>query len=160
MAKLCCNKTKASFPWWIVIVGLVILKLSAFLFWLIRQRRRMLNIDPPIQLEIALPGPYSPAATRAQIARETKTASDNLMVIDGIGPKISAALNNAGIHNFATLADHTPPELKGILRTAGIRLADPASWPTQAALAAAGDFAGLKLLQDTLQAGRQGNTNR
>ena len=79
---------------------------------------------------------------------------DDLEIIEGIGPKIRAVLNDAGITRFAQLAAMEPVTISEILRDAGLRLADTASWPEQARLAANGDMEGLKALQDRLNAGR------
>lgn len=79
---------------------------------------------------------------------------DDLEIIEGIGPKIRAVLNDAGISRFAQLAAMEPVTISEILRDAGLRLADTHSWPEQARLAANGDMEGLKALQDRLNAGR------
>jgi hypothetical protein len=42
-----------------------------------------------------------------------------------------------------------------ILRKADIRLADPATWPEQAHLAAAGHWGALETLQNELKGGRR-----
>jgi len=78
-----------------------------------------------------------------------------LEIIEGIGPKISAVLKSAGIHTFTKLATMQPEEISSILTNAGIRLADPTSWPEQSRLAAAGKMEELKNLQDSLKGGRK-----
>jgi predicted flap endonuclease-1-like 5' DNA nuclease len=80
---------------------------------------------------------------------------DDLKRIEGIGPKISGVLAAAGIQTFGQLADADVGRLKQILTDTGMTLADPASWPEQARLAAAGDWAALQKLQDELQGGRR-----
>lgn len=92
------------------------------------------------------------------IAEEIKsaTAADDLEAIEGIGPKIAGILATAGITTYAQLADTDVAKLEQIVRVdAGIRIANPESWPAQAALAASGDWDGLQDLQDRLTAGRQ-----
>lgn len=79
---------------------------------------------------------------------------DNLTRIEGIGPKISSVLQAAGITTFTELADTDAEHVREILRAAGLNLADPTTWPDQARLAAAGDWEGLKRLQDNLKGGR------
>ncbi|GAB4526863.1 MAG: hypothetical protein Kow0063_01540 [Anaerolineae bacterium] len=81
--------------------------------------------------------------------------SDDLKRIAGIGPKISSVLQAAGIASYAQLADADGDNLRQILSQAGIRLADPATWPEQARLAAARDWQGLKDLQSQLKGGRR-----
>lgn len=80
---------------------------------------------------------------------------DDLTRIEGIGPKISATLRNAGIASFAQLAATEVSRLKEILKTGGIRIAFPETWPEQAALAASGRWEALESLQQTLTAGRR-----
>ncbi len=81
---------------------------------------------------------------------------DDLRKVEGIGPKISGILNDAGIFTFAQLAAKTVAELEKIVREdAGIRIAFPDTWPEQAALAAAGEWDTLDVLQDELKGGRR-----
>jgi predicted flap endonuclease-1-like 5' DNA nuclease len=80
---------------------------------------------------------------------------DDLKRIEGIGPKISGVLADAGIMTFGQLADADVGRLQQVLTDAGMTLADPASWPEQARLAAAGDWTALEKLQDELQGGRR-----
>lgn len=100
--------------------------------------------------------------TRADIQAEVPAAKlsaaglpgDNLEIIEGIGPKIASVLKQAGVKTFAQLAQMDPAQITPILLAAGLRLADPRSWPEQARLAAAGDLEKLKDLQSHLKAGR------
>jgi NADH-quinone oxidoreductase subunit I len=99
-------------------------------------------------------------AAKAAKAAETPAASapDDLTRIEGIGPKISKALQDAGIKTFAQLADTGVDRIKEILEKADpnlLRLADPATWPKQARLAASGKWDALKTYQDRLHGGRE-----
>lgn len=80
---------------------------------------------------------------------------DNLEVIEGIGPVIANLLRNNGVTSFATLSSMSQPAIREILDSAGLRfqIANPATWPEQAALAAANRWADLRRLQDELEAG-------
>jgi len=81
---------------------------------------------------------------------------DDLKIIEGIGPKISDVLQKAGITTFAQLARAEVSHLEQILNDAGVTgLANPATWPEQATLAAAGDMEALQKLQDSLKGGRR-----
>jgi predicted flap endonuclease-1-like 5' DNA nuclease len=82
---------------------------------------------------------------------------DDLTKIEGIGPKIAALLQAAGITTHARLATVDVERLRTILRGGGRRfvLADPETWPLQASLAAAGRWDVLKALQDELVGGRR-----
>jgi hypothetical protein len=87
--------------------------------------------------------------------RSEDPAPDDLERIEGIGPKISALLQEAGVTTFAQLRATEVAELNTILDTAGIHFADPGTWPEQAGLAAAGQWDKLTALQDELKGGRR-----
>jgi len=102
----------------------------------------------------------TPAAEEASPAvEETKSDAkpDDLKKIEGIGPKISEILTEAGIPTFDALSKAEPDKLREILEAAGSRykMFDPTTWPEQAKLAAAGDWDTLKKLQDDLDGGRR-----
>jgi hypothetical protein len=84
-------------------------------------------------------------------------SKDDLTEIEGIGPKIAALLAAHGVGTFSRLAESRIEALQRILEAGGphFRLADPATWPEQAALAKASDWAGLRDLQGRLQRGRR-----
>ena len=91
-------------------------------------------------------------------AKEMGFSSNNpndLKVVEGIGPKIESLLKEAGINTWQDLSNADVDRLQQILDGAGPRykMAVPRTWPEQAALAAAGDWAALKELQDRLQGG-------
>jgi predicted flap endonuclease-1-like 5' DNA nuclease len=101
----------------------------------------------------------------ADIATEAETRldeavpplADKLERIYGIGPKIASVLRAAGITTFASLAATDVSRLEEVLEAESPRLrrlADPATWPEQARLAAAGDWDGLEALHRTLRGGR------
>jgi len=106
-------------------------------------------------------GPAPPSSPEAAPDGDTvptaDTAGDDLRRIEGIGPKIAELLAAAGIASYAALAASEPARLRAILDQAGsrFRLADPSSWPAQAALAARGDLEGLAELQAELKAKRR-----
>lgn len=83
-------------------------------------------------------------------------AKEDLTKIEGIGPKVQGLLYDAGIMTYAQLAAKTPEQLDEIMDAAGsiYKAMDETSWPKQAALAAAGDWDGLKKLQDELVGGK------
>lgn len=82
---------------------------------------------------------------------------DDLIKIEGIGPKMAQVLGESGITTFAELAATSPARLREILDAAGnrYRMIDPSSWPDQAALAAAGDWSGFNALVPRLKGGRK-----
>ncbi len=102
------------------------------------------------------------AQEEAQPAKPTPAAPsakpDDLKRIEGIGPVISGVLQNAGVKTFAQLADTDVERIREILKGADpnlLRLADPATWPKQARLAASGKWEALEKLQDRLKGGKE-----
>lgn len=85
-----------------------------------------------------------------------EVASDDLTKIEGVGKKIALLLNKENINTFKDLAKCTVKKLQLILDTAGSKfnVHDPATWPKQAKLAAAGDWETLTKLQDELKGGK------
>ncbi|MEW5720041.1 MAG: HU family DNA-binding protein, partial [Chloroflexota bacterium] len=78
---------------------------------------------------------------------------DDLVIIEGIGPKIAKAFNKAGILTFKQLGDTPVDKLRQILHDANFP-GEPDTWPEQARLAAEGKMDELKRLQESLVAGR------
>jgi predicted flap endonuclease-1-like 5' DNA nuclease len=83
-------------------------------------------------------------------------SSDDLKVIEGIGPKIESILKAAGIGNWHDLAEATVTNLKGVLEQAGsrYRLNDPSTWPEQARLLAGSEWDKFKIYTDYLIGGK------
>jgi predicted flap endonuclease-1-like 5' DNA nuclease len=139
----------ALIPWWLwlllalFIIGLPILTI-AFGPGL-RQKAVAAASAPPGETAHAHQAP-EPAATVKQ---------DDLTRIEGIGPKIARTLVDADITTYDALGTTTVAELQAILdQDPNLRLADPASWPQQSILAAAGDWDELDRLQAELRGGR------
>jgi hypothetical protein len=79
---------------------------------------------------------------------------DDLTKIEGIGPKVSETLNEAGISTFNALSNAKVEDIQKILSDGGLKMMDATTWPQQAKLAADGDWNALKKLQDKLSGGR------
>lgn len=92
----------------------------------------------------------------AQAVLSVAAEPQDLTRVEGIGPRIAEILNGLGILNYAQLADTPVSRLREILQEAGprFRMANPASWPEQARLAAEGKWEQLQELQDSLSGGR------
>jgi len=82
---------------------------------------------------------------------------NDLKIVEGIGPKIAGLLQAGGIDTWAKLAGAEVTTIQGILTAAGdrYRLADPTTWPKQAALAAKAQWGELKAYQDSLKGGKE-----
>jgi predicted flap endonuclease-1-like 5' DNA nuclease len=101
------------------------------------------------------------SATRAPgvgvaVAAPEPGKPDDLTIVEGIGVKINALLNQNGIYTFAQLADASVERLRSILVSGGsrFRIADPQTWSEQARLARDGQWDAIKGLQDSLKGGR------
>lgn len=96
-----------------------------------------------------------PAKNAAETVSGTEKPpkKDDLTKIEGVGKKIAEILTAAGIASFEILAKATPKKLRTILDEAGkkFKTHDPATWPKQAKLAAAGKWTELKKMQSELK---------
>lgn len=98
------------------------------------------------------PDPSSLAPSPSSLAPvPVPPAVDNLAMIEGIGPKIAAVLQAAGITTFAHLAETELGELQQIVRDAGLRMVQVDTWPEQARLAADGEWEALRHRQGQLK---------
>jgi predicted flap endonuclease-1-like 5' DNA nuclease len=78
------------------------------------------------------------------VAEAIPAADDDLLVIDGIGPKVKKALNAAGITAYAQLASMNDDQIHAILSAEGVRVVSSAgTWSQQAAYLADGDYEGF-----------------
>ena len=145
------------FPWWLVLLILAIV--FVIVIWALTRNAARTEV-PHVEHQAAEiapePAPLPVEAARAaEVAAPAPVVPDDLKLIEGIGPKISSLMNEAGIFTFAQLADMPVAGLQAILDKAGLRLGDPATWPEQARLAAQGDLEGLQALQNSLKGGRK-----
>jgi predicted flap endonuclease-1-like 5' DNA nuclease len=93
----------------------------------------------------------------ALIAR-VNAMQDDLSILDGIGPKISAVLGLAGIKSFSQLASTDEDRIRDILEAENpnlLRLTDPSTWFEQARMAADGNWEALSSRQDKLKSARR-----
>ncbi|HWV72112.1 MAG TPA: 50S ribosomal protein L17 [Pseudosphingobacterium sp.] len=98
--------------------------------------------------------------TKAKASSTKKAAkSDDLTIIEGVGPKIAEVFVAAGLVSFSDVAAKTGEELKAILSEAGdqFNTAVTDTWPEQAKLAADGKLDELKKWQDELAGGKEAN---
>jgi predicted flap endonuclease-1-like 5' DNA nuclease len=132
---------------WVVVIFLILVALVAISWWFTRLRPAATG---PTAAQLAAAPLGAVPASSAPPAPPT----DNLVLIEGVGPKIAAVLTAAGIGTFGALAASDVARLEEVLSGAKLPLAKPESWPAQAALARDAKWAELKQLQDTLKAGR------
>ena len=116
-------------------------------------------ITVPAEPEAIAPAPKTKTAKTKAVATEAKTATekkDDLTKIEGIGKKIAELLVAENIVTFTDLSKATTKTLKSILDAAGskFKIHNPATWPKQAKLAAAGKWDELKTLLEELKGGK------
>jgi len=93
--------------------------------------------------------------TEVAVKPEATSEADDLIKIEGIGPKVAEALNAAGIKTYAALAESSADDIQKILTEAGLKMMSPEGWIEQAKLAATGDWKAFEKLQEKLVAGRK-----
>ena len=97
----------------------------------------------------------APAKKSTKVRSKARDGSDDLELIEGIGPKIAELLKAAGIDTFDALAKAPVEKVQEVLEAGGSKfnLAKPETWAEQAALAASGDWAAFDKLTEALVGG-------
>jgi len=89
----------------------------------------------------------SGASNTAGEGKWSKLRTNNMQIIEGIGPKMDEVLNAEGISSWSVLASKSTDELKALLTDekygGKYKIVDPSDWAAQAAFAAKGDWDGL-----------------
>jgi predicted flap endonuclease-1-like 5' DNA nuclease len=86
---------------------------------------------------------------------DSPAGPDDLQRIEGIGPRIAAALTGAGLDSYRMIAVAETERLSAALREAGLSFAPSlVTWPVQARLLATGNEVALAALKAELTAGR------
>ncbi len=101
--------------------------------------------DRRVDEQSASPGPDLEEGARV-LGRRLST--DDLQVVNGIGPVIEGLLNGVGIRSWAELAAADGDTLASTLAAAGSRFSryDTSTWPEQARLLMAGDWVAFQSL--------------
>ena len=135
------QKTSNLFAWsigftfaFIITVGLIL--------WLFQQKK----LERTTYIKIKEP---------AKVKEPPPAEPEDLSRIEGIGPKINAVLQEAGITTYSQLSKTDVNQLRIILKEAGLSRFNPETWQEQASLAAKGDWDGLAALQEELKGGRR-----
>jgi predicted flap endonuclease-1-like 5' DNA nuclease len=136
-----------------LIAGFVLGLVAAWLYWVQREEVEA----EPSEIAESERLTLEPASIERswESAVEAEAEPDDLTRVEGIGPKMSSLLAEAGIVTFEQLARSDPAALRQILREHGLSFADPGTWPEQAALAAVGAWDALDELQRELSGGRR-----
>jgi predicted flap endonuclease-1-like 5' DNA nuclease len=96
-------------------------------------------------------------AARLQDQPRLNTSGDDLLRIEGIGPRYNSLLRAAGITSFAQLAMTDETVLADIIKAKAWQKVNYTEWKQQAALAAAGDWAAFDALQAQLNQRQEGD---
>jgi predicted flap endonuclease-1-like 5' DNA nuclease len=157
------NNQQNFIAWISVLLGAISSLLLVLILW--KDRVQKLTTPSPAIPKIKLPeddeNPQLPALPLTKIQPKLPRSSkptphgDDLKKIEGIGPKIAQILNDNQINTFSRLSSQKADDLRKILTQAHLRLADPTTWPEQAAYAAKQDWEGLKTFQNKLKGGRR-----
>jgi len=167
LARLAQAQT-GEFPWWAWIIGVVFLVFLLFGIWMrargkgvVKPEKDMISAanEPrsqprPKPASTAAPNPQAEMVSPARLSAPSQ--GDDLKIVEGIGSRIAVILKEAGISSFVQLAAAKPDVLQKMLKAGGLHTpSDPATWPEQARLAAAGDWKALQKLQERLKGGRR-----
>ncbi len=139
----------------ILIAGLV-LALACFVYLyfgakrLEQQRNARVSGDPKPAVAVAAPEPAAAALT--PFLATPDGAPDDLGRIKGIGPKLSARLNELGVFHYRQIAQWTPEQLAAVDAQLGNFQGRPQrdQWQSQAALLASGDVKGYERVHGKL----------
>ncbi len=149
-----CRSNRGEFSiWlWVLIILAIILVLVFLVPWLMKRGREPQGKPAASVMQPVTEAPL-PAAPVLE-PEEAPLTPDHLELVEGIGPKIASILRANGILTFSQLASTKIERLQALMQGAGLRLADPGTWPEQARLAAEGKMDELKTLQEQLKGGR------
>jgi predicted flap endonuclease-1-like 5' DNA nuclease len=97
------------------------------------------------------------SAVVATVVAEDPNKTDDLKVVEGIGPKIEELFYKAGIKTWKKLSETSVDVMQKILDDAGprYRVHDPATWAEQSKLADEAKWEQLKTMQDELNKGKR-----
>ncbi len=81
--------------------------------------------------------------------------TNDLTIIEGIGPKVQQVLNSHNIFSFSDLVQITADSMRQILRAHKLYMFDPTTWAEQAQLVIENKMDALKALQVELKGGKR-----
>jgi predicted flap endonuclease-1-like 5' DNA nuclease len=141
--------------WWFV-AGILVGWLLSWLYSRMFGRSEVTNTSSTAPRNVAQPlvsGGIDYAAAKA-FGFDVRSNED-LIIIEGIGPKIDRLFKDNGVRTFEQVAKMSVDEMQAILNKGGnnFRMANPETWAQQAALCARGAWRELKELQDKLYIG-------
>lgn len=123
---------------WLLIVGIAFFFLMVIVGWWSSSRKQS---QPEVKQEAH--------------GHQAEKPADDLVKIEGIGPKVAKLLSGAGITTFEQLAHSNAADIQKLLNEAGMQMMNPEGWIDQAKLAAKGDWKSFEKLQGELKGGRK-----
>lgn len=107
-----------------------------------------------LSLALAREALWPPPRPARHLAAAPAAGSDEIELIEGIGPEIARLLRDHGIDTFEALARLRPGQLRFLLlKDPDFSLAQPSTWPFQARLLADGRYGDFARLNAALVAG-------
>jgi small subunit ribosomal protein S2 len=145
---------------WMVWIALGVFLLMVFLGWLVSSKGWLKKEEEPVHASHDEHGHDDHGHAEHGHEESVHAAAapahpDNLVSLEGIGPKVAKVLEGIGITTFAQLAEADAAKVQEALNAAGYKYMDPAGWIEQAKFAAKGDAEGLAKLQGELKGGRK-----
>lgn len=140
--------------WWFI-AGILIGWLLSWLYSKMFGRSDVTHTSQPKSVAAPLASVSGPDFGAARAYGFDVKSNEDLIIIEGIGPKIDRLFKENGVRTFDQVAKMSVTELQAILDKGGnnFRMANPESWAQQAALCARGAWRELKELQDKLYIG-------
>ncbi len=112
-----------------------------------------ISSTPPVSNE---PVKFASSGSASERNIYSVLTSDNLQVIEGIGPKMDEVMKKYGVHSWKARSENTHDSLRAILDKENpkhYRIIDPTTWPDQAKLAHQGKWFDLIKMQKHLDTG-------
>jgi DivIVA domain-containing protein len=119
-------------------------------------KEEIIIVEDTIVATTVLPSSANNLVGSIEETKSNEPKTDELDIIEGIGPKIAMLLYDAGIFTFRDLAITPVYKIEEILAAAGPQFArhDPTTWTQQAKLAAEGRWDDLEALKGFLIRGK------
>jgi len=140
----------------IFFIVLISLLIWMILWWILKPSKKYVKkIITPSKLWYVATKQWASASASVNVSDSKK--SDDLKIIEWIGPKIEKHLNAYGVHTFQDVISQDVSWLESILLEGGskLRMHSPTTWPDQAGLARDAKWSELEEYQEILNGGRK-----
>jgi len=140
----------------IFVMLLVAFTIWMLLGWILKPSKKYVKkIITPTKLWYVATKKWASASASVNVVEND--VSDDLKIIEGIGPKIEKHLNTHGVYTFGDIISEDVVGLEAILLEgwSKLRMHSPTTWPDQAALARDAKWSELEEYQEILNGGRK-----